>query len=118
MTVESDIYNSVKSLVANRVYPDVAPVGTTMPYITYQQVGGDAVSFLERAMPSKKHGEFQLNVWCATRAEAAALILQIESALVLSTAFQAEAKMAPIAGYSEEANTYGYLQHFSIWSDR
>jgi len=118
MTVEADIYNSVKSLVGNRVYPDVAPAGAQLPYITYQQVGGDAVSFLERAMPSKKHGEFQINVWCATRLEAASLILQIEAAIALSTAFQAEAKMAPIAGYSEEANVYGYFQHFSIWSDR
>lgn len=118
MTVESDLYNTVKTLVSNRVFPDVAPAGTTMPYITYQQVGGDAVTFLERALPSKKHGEFQLNVWCTSRSEAAALILQIESALVLATVFQAEPKMAPIAGYSDDMNTYGYLQHFSIWSDR
>ena len=118
MTVESDLFNAVKTLVSNRVFPDIAPHGTTMPYITYQQVGGDTVAFLERAMPSKKNGYFQVNVWCTTRAAAAALILQIEEAIVTSTAFQAEAKSGPVAGYTDELNTYGFFQHFSIWSDR
>jgi hypothetical protein len=118
MTVESDLYNTVKSLVGDRVFPDIAPTGAAMPYITYQQVGGDTVAFLERAMPAKKNGYFQVNVWCATRAEAAALMLQIEAAIVTATVFQAEANSGPIAGYTEELATYGYLQQFSIWSDR
>lgn len=118
MTVESDIYNALKTLVANRVYPDVAPNATAMPYITYQQVGGDAPSFMERAMLSKKNGYFQVNVWAKTRAEAAALILQIESAITLSTAFQANATSGPIAAYDETGLSYGMLQQFTIWSDR
>jgi hypothetical protein len=118
MTVEADLYNTVKTLVSNRVYPDVAPHQTALPYITYQQVGGDTVSFLERSMPSKKNGSFQVNVWAATRAEAAALILSVESAIVTSALFQASAEMAPIAAYDEDQIVYGYLQHFNIWSDR
>ena len=118
MTVESNIYDAVKGLVANRVFPDVAPSGTALPYITYQQVGGDAPTFLERSVVPKKNGSFQLNVWATTRAEAATLILAIEAALITATTFQAVPRAAPIAGYAEEPATYGYLQQFSIWSDR
>lgn len=118
MTVEADIFNTVKTLVSNRVFPDVAPAATALPYITYQQVGGEAPVFLERGMPSKKNGYFQINAWAKTRAEAAALILQIESAITLSTAFQANATMAPIAAYDEDGSTYGMLQQFTIWSER
>ena len=43
MTTESTLFDTLKSLVSSRVYPDIAPAGTTVPYITYQQIGGDAV---------------------------------------------------------------------------
>lgn len=118
MTVEADLYNTVKTLVSNRVFPDVAPHDTAMPYITYQQVGGDVVSFIEQAMPSKKNGYFQVNVWATTRLEAASLILQIEAAVLTSALFQADAIGAPIAAYDEDGLSYGFLQQFSIWSDR
>lgn len=118
MTVEADLFAALSPLVAGRVYPDVAPNSAAMPYLVYQQVGGDTVSFLERSMPSKKNGYFQATVWATTRAEVSALALQIESALVTSTAFQAEAKQGPVSAYTDESNTYGSHQQFSIWSDR
>jgi hypothetical protein len=118
MTVEADIYNTIKALVGNRVFPDVAPTSTAKPYITYSQVGGEALSYLERAVPDKQHGRFQVNVWADTRASASAVMLQVESALVTTTAFQASAVSAPSSDYDNDMLTYGSMQDFSIWSTR
>ena len=69
-------------------------------------------------MPSKKNGSYQVNVWANTRAAAKALILQVESAMVLATVFQAEAKSGVIDDYEEDTKLYGSMQDFSVWSDR
>ena len=41
MTIETAIYDALKGLVGNRVFPDFAPLGTVRPFITYEQAGGD-----------------------------------------------------------------------------
>lgn len=119
MTVEADIKTALAALVApGSVYPDLAPIDAPRPYITYQQVGGVPVVFLEHAMPSKKNGSYQINVWAENRAAAKALILQVESAMVLATAFQADAKSGVIDTYEPDTKLYGSQQDFSVWSDR
>lgn len=118
MTVEADIYNALKALVSNRVFPDVAPTSTTKPFITYSQVGGEAWGYLERVVPDKQHGRFQVNVWADTRASASALMLQVENALVTCTAFQCSAVSAPSSDYDHDMLTYGSMQDFSIFSTR
>ncbi|MGJ7512345.1 DUF3168 domain-containing protein [Variovorax sp. GT1P44] len=124
MTVEADLFNTLKGLVptntdgTRRVYADVAPDGVVAPYIVYQQIGGRAVAFIERSMTSKKNGRFQIAVWSTTRAEAAAIGLQIESAMLTSALFQTEAIGAQEADYDAETKLRGSRQHFGIWSDR
>lgn len=118
MTVEADIYSALRGLVADRAYPDFAPEGAAAPYITYQQVGGEAFQFLERALLSKKHGRFQVAVWATTRAEAAAIGLQIEAAILLATSFQAYAIGAQTADHDEATRLRGNRQDFGIWSER
>jgi len=118
MTIESDIYDTIKGLVGNRVFPDVAPWETARPYITYQQIGGQVIRPLDRVVPDKKHGIFQVNVWADTRAEAAAMALQVEAALIQSTAFICKPDSAPIANHEPDLNRYGTIQDFSIWSSR
>jgi hypothetical protein len=118
MTVEADLFTLLKGLVSNRVYPDVAPAGAVTPFIVYQQIGGQSLQFVERALPSKKNGRFQIAVWSATRAEAASIGLAIESAMQLATVFQVEVIGAAEADYDEETQLRGSRQHFGIWSDR
>lgn len=117
MTVEADIFTCLGSMVENRVYPDVAPDGVARPYITYQQVGGDVVGFLESALPSKRNGRFQINCWATTRLAAAALIRQMEAALVTSATLRADAMGGPVATYEQDTSLYGARQFFSIWFD-
>lgn len=118
MSVESDIVAALTSLVAGRVYPDLAPPAPQLPYIVYQQVGGEAPTFLERAVPSAKNGRFQVNVWAATRLQASALAVQAEAALTTATAFQCKPLGAFVAAFDDDTQLRGTTQDFSIWSAR
>lgn len=118
MTVESDIFDTLKTLVSNRVFPDVAPWNTTRPYITYQQVGGRVIKPIDRVVPDKQNGLFQVNCWADTRMGASSLALQVESALTTSTAFACKPEGAPIANHEPDLDRYGTMQDFSIWSSR
>lgn len=117
MTVEADIH-TVLITVCARVYPDIAPLSVARPYIVYQQAGGDAPTFLERAVPSKKNGRFAINCWSDTRGEAASMAILVESAMVTATTFQSDPLSAPIALYDEDTKYRGTSQDFTVWSDR
>lgn len=119
MTVEADLEDTLGPLVGGRIYPDFAPTIVTKPFIVYQEISGEAPIFLERALPSKKNGRFQINVWATTRIAAAALQLEAESAMVLATAFQAKQVGGRTATSDpEDTKLRGYRQDFTVWSDR
>jgi hypothetical protein len=114
MSVEADLFAVLGPLVSNRAFPDVAPDGVAKPYITYQQVGGDVVNFLN-GVPDKRNGRFQINVWAATRSAASTLIRQVEDAVRLSTTLRATSEGGAVAEYEDELKLYGARQDFSIW---
>lgn len=118
MTVEADLKTEIGALVSGRCYPDVAPTGATLPFATYQQAGGEVVTFINRETPSKKNGRFGVWVWATTRATAQALMLQVENALILSTRFQALPLGAAVSERDQETGYYGARQDFSVWSER
>ena len=118
MSTESDIYNALKGLVANRCYPDFAPLSTARPYITYVQIGGESVNFIDSTIPSKKNGRFQVNVWGDTRASVATLMLQVETAMLQAATFQARPVSAPSSEYDHDMLVYGSMQDFTVWSTR
>jgi hypothetical protein len=112
--VEGDLYNTLNTLVANRCYADIAPAGAAKPYITYQQVGGEAINFLEQVtIPTKKNARFQINVWADTRIQASTLAAQVENAMRLNLALQTTVEGAIVSRY--EDNLYGTRQDFSVW---
>lgn len=115
MTIEADLFNAIKGLVSNRVYPDVAPLGAVKPYLTYQQVGGDAVNFVDPTAPSKKNGRFQINVWGTTRSAVATLARQVEDTLRGTAGLQTTVLGAPVATYEQDTQLYGSRQDFSFW---
>lgn len=116
MSVESTLFDALKTLVSNRVYPDIAPENATRPYITYQQVGGLPVNFVDTAtVPSKRNSRFQINVWADTRAAAATLAGQVETAL-RGAAPHTTVLGAPVALFDLETRLRGTRQDFSFWS--
>lgn len=118
MTVEASIFGILGPLVSNRCYPDFAPLGTVRPFITYEQAGGDALSFLDGALPDKKHGRFEVGVYADSRAACAALALQVEAAMAAAASFQSTAIHAPISDYASDVKIYSSTQNFSVFSTR
>lgn len=118
MSVEASIYTALKSLVANRVYRDIAPPTVTLlPRITFQQVGGSSVNFLDPTVPSKKNGRFQINVWGDRRDDVMALARQVEDTLRVYEPLQTTVLAAPTAIYEEDTQLFGSIQDFSFWFD-
>lgn len=113
MSLESDIFDTLKGLVANRCYPDVAPEGVARPYIAWQQVGGEAWNFLESAAVGKRNARIQVACWADTRVAAAALARSSEDALIAS-AMKPTVIGAMTADYEEDTGRYGTKQDFSI----
>lgn len=118
MSVESDIYTTLKGLVSNRCFPDFAPLGTVRPFIVYEQTGGETLAYVEGVLPDKKNGRFEIGVYADSRALCASIALQVESAMAAATVFQATAIHAPISDYEGELKIYSSLQNFSVWSAR
>ena len=54
MTIESDLVTVIGGLCSGRIYPDVAPIDTARPYVTYQQVGGETVDPINGDVPDLK----------------------------------------------------------------
>lgn len=118
MSVESDIYTTLKGLVSNRCFPDFAPLGTVRPFIVYEQTGGEALHYLEGTLPDKKHGRFEVGVYADSRANCASIALQVEAAMAAATAFTATAIHAPISDYASDVAIYSSTQNFSVFSTR
>lgn len=117
MSLETSLY-TLLSVQCPRVFPDVAPYDTARPYITWQQVGGDPLSYVDDTVPDRRNCLIQINAWADTRLQANDLMLQIESALITSTLFQARPAGALIAAHDQDADRRGAMQDFSIWSTR
>ena len=118
MTIEADIFTALKGLVGNRCFPDFAPLSTARLYITYVQIGGEALNYIDDTLPNGKQGRFQLNVWGDTRASVSALMLQVEAAMIQATAFQARPLSAPSSAYDHDSLVYGSMQDFNVFSAR
>lgn len=117
MSLESDLY-TVLTAQCPRVYPDTAPPNTTRPYVTWQQIGGQAPTFVERATPSVRNARIQVNVFTTTRISANALMLAIEAALTASDKFQCKPESAHVNTHDPDFDDYGCMQDFSIWAQR
>lgn len=116
MTTESLIFDALKTLASNRIYPDLAPIGTVRPYVTFQQVGGQSVNFIDPTIPDKSNGRFQLNVWADTRAAAALLAKQVEAALRSAAVLQTTVLGQPVSSYEADTLLFGSMQDFSFWT--
>jgi hypothetical protein len=117
MTLEEKLTALLRT-ICPRSYCDFAPTDTLRPYVTYQQIGGEALTFMDNAVPSKENAEIQVNVWSDSRLEAKSLIKQIEAALIQTIDMQARPVSASRADFDADMKWYGASQDFTIWADR
>lgn len=115
MSIESQTFAALRTLVADKVYPDLNDAGTAAPYIVYQRAGGDAPNFLENAVPDKENARLQVTSWHATRLGAKALGDQVLTALV---ALGWRPLGAPVGLHDPTTNLRGHAQDFSAWATR
>lgn len=110
--------------VCPRVFPDVAPVATAKPYITYQQIGGERLRNLNKTAADKRKVYLQVNVWSDSRLGANDLARQIEAAMAAATTFNAVEDSEPIWTHDDinlpdaPDGLYGCTQDFTVIVDR
>lgn len=114
MSLESQIFTALKGLVSDRVFPDVAP-DEALPYITYQQVGGEPINFTDGTVPDRSNARIQVNVWAATRLSASQIGADVESAIRALAALQPTVLSARMAMYDPDTKARGTMQDFSLW---
>jgi hypothetical protein len=115
MTIEAELYQALLSLAGGRVFPDVAPENTPVPYITYQAVGGEPINFLSGEAPGKTNTRMQVNVWAATRLEASEIGAQVEDAVRAAIDLQPDVLAGRVATYDETTQYRGTMQDFGLW---
>lgn len=118
MSVETQIYTALKSLVSNRVYRDITPKDVTaLPRITFQQVGGTSINFVDSAtIPSKHNARVQVNVWHNRRDDANALAIQVADALRAYTDLRTTVLGEFVAVHEPDTGLFGTMQDFSFWT--
>lgn len=118
MSAESIIFATLRGLVADRVYPDVAPEGSELPRIVYQQAGGQPVQYAEGPLASQENARMQIACWAATRDAATTLAKQVEDALVAAPGCTVQPIGQRVSVYEEDTGLRGARQDFSVWSPR
>jgi hypothetical protein len=115
MTIETQLYTALKNLVSNRVYRGLAPdTVTALPRITFQQVGGTGINFLEGGPVGLHQPRIQFNVWHSSYDAATALAIQVENALLSVPALQAHKLGEFIAVHEEATGLFGTQQDFQF----
>jgi hypothetical protein len=117
MTIKTELFLALKSLVSNRVYFGITPpTVTALPRITVQGVGGASINFLEGGSPGLHTPRVQVNCWAASDNEATALARQVETALRAYSSLQTTVLGEPIDTIETEVSPwlYGTMQDFSV----
>ena len=115
MTPEDHIDAVLQHLAGGRVFPDVAPLNTERPFITYQAVGGAPDNYLSGDQSEKQQIRMQVNVWAARRTEASEIGMLVEDAMRSATHLQVEVISGRVATYDEETDLRGTMQDFSMY---
>ncbi len=118
MSMETLIFDTLKTIVANRVYPGVAAEGVgAAPYITWSASGGQALNFDDGAQPSKENARLQINVWATTIIEAKSIAQRAETALRGAPALSTTVLTGIATRQDAETKRHGTYQFFSCWAD-
>lgn len=116
MSIETSLV-ALLSAIAPRTYPDVAPSGAQVPYVTWQQIGGATVRYADNTSDSR-YPLMQISVWARTRLEATTIIRQIEDAMCAAAAFQAQPQGEPMSVHEPDTGLYGSIQRFDVFGPR
>ncbi|THJ30942.1 DUF3168 domain-containing protein [Lampropedia aestuarii] len=117
MTIETELFALLGSLVDGRCHPDTTPDTPVFPCIVYQSVGGQAYDYVERKPPDSENYRIQIICWTKRRAETTALALLVRQKIIeAGHAFKSAKTLGQaVSQYEEPLKLYGSRQDFSIW---
>lgn len=114
MSVESDLFDTLKVLVSNKAYPFVAPSNVTGDRMVYQKIS-DVPDNHQRGT-SITNIRFQVRPISETYAGAVALEAAIREAM--KTAPFGNILLLALDDFDEETRLYSRIMHFSCWINR
>jgi hypothetical protein len=118
MSMELLLFETLRGLVGDRVYPHIAPENEPTPYITWHVPGGgQAVNFVDGSQPSKRNARIQVNVWSKSLAEALLVAQRAETALRGAVALSTTVQTDQHTRHEEDTKLFGTIQFFSCWAD-
>lgn len=117
MHLEEKLTALLRTICPN-VFVDFAPADTAMPYVVYQQIGGQSDVALDNRLLSKRNAWMQTEAWAGTRGEAVVMMLAIEQALTAAKDIQASPMAAMTADFDSVTGRRAARQDFDIWADR
>jgi hypothetical protein len=114
MAFEADLSTVLKTVCA-RSYLGFAKVGTERPYVTAQQIPGEAITQLSNAAPGLRKPEIQIDVWADSYNSAITTMRAIEAAMRAATTFTATPMDEPGTYFDADVPVYGARQSFRCW---
>lgn len=113
MSLLVDVKTALNSLAAGGAHYKLAPPGTVMPFIVFQGAGGEALTFLEDAVPDLKNKRLQVYAWSTSPVQVEAILHLVEKAITEQLGGR------PIGAaqddYDEPTKRFGFHQDFSLW---
>lgn len=113
MSLEQSLF-TVLQPVCPRVFPDFAPNGTALPFITWSIIGGISIKPLNKTVPNRRQCVVQISVWSKTRAEANTLMLQADATMRQAVLFDAQAESEMMNTTDPDTEYRGAMQDFRI----
>lgn len=116
---------TITAVVDLRVYPDILPQDTTLPAITYQQIGGFRGQVMD-GVDGMVNARYQINCWDDTYEGARYLANVVNAVLnsfsgvvgtvkIFSMVFELEGDILNMSENTEVTKTYGKRLDFRIW---
>lgn len=119
MTIESDVHAAIAT-VCPRVHTVLAPPRTARPYVTVQNIGGLVNYYVDNVAADKRTVRIYVKSWASSKADALAIGLQIEAAMVAATVFVAsvESELLDDVETDVEPWLFSVLQEFLVTGPR
>jgi hypothetical protein len=117
LTFPDAIYAALSPTLGNKIYPNVAPDGTTTPYAVYGGVGTAPELTLANGIPIDCE-RIQIDVWGSTYLEARSIAGTIKAALLATPYPIGVILKTETDGYEPDVKLHRVIQEYSFWNPR
>ena len=120
MTLETDLYSRLSTavtLVSGRIYPLVAPQGTTTPYITYAKISAGKY-YTHGGAAGLSRDRLQISVYSTGYVTAKAIVTQVVTAMEDWGDIQAAFKEHEIDMFETETSLFHVPVDYFVWHDQ